>query len=215
MEMDMSELQSFVNKFRSLWKSGLDAHLELHSRAGQAWVRLGVQLGHPPGPVQHPPHCPPPRKKARNGPSRQRRRERRAAARAAKAEAEQVEAEKVVSTDTAADEAVVVQSTELSADIEANGNVKSIENVDKPREGEEPAIAEQVEFTLGTAENATELGDEVSAGKVELEDEFCADDVYNCEANETKPVESETVGTRPKLNFDYYSLRYEDLSDSD
>ena len=197
MEMDMSELPSFVNKFRSLWKSGLDAHLELHSRAGQAWVRLGVQLGHPPGPVQHPPHCPPPRKKARNGPSRQRRRERRAAARAAKAEAEQVEAEKVVSTDTAADEAVVVHSTELSADIEANGNVKSIENVDKPREGEEPAIAEQVEITLGTAENATELGDKVAAGKVELED-----DVYNCEANENKPVESEAVGTRPKLNFD-------------
>ena len=72
-----------------------------------------------------------------------------------------------------------------------------------------------IEITLGTAENATELGDEVSAGKVELDDEFCADDVYNCEANETKPVESETVGTRPKLNFDYYSLRYEDLSDCD
>ena len=80
--MDNSEIESFITKFRVLWNSGLDAHLEVNSHAGQAWVSLRVRLGHDPGPLQphhqfeHPPS------KSRNSPSRQRRRARRAAARA-------------------------------------------------------------------------------------------------------------------------------------
>ena len=75
-----SELESFLTKFRGLWNSGFDAHLELESHAGQAWVSLRVRLGHAPGPVQHPRHFAH-QNRTRNGPSRQRRRERRAEAR--------------------------------------------------------------------------------------------------------------------------------------
>ena len=59
-------------KFKSLWYSGIDAHLDVDTHAGQAWVGLRVGLGHPPHPhVQ--------RKK--ESPSRHRRRARRAEAR--------------------------------------------------------------------------------------------------------------------------------------
>ena len=68
--------------FRCLWNSGFDAHLELDSHAGQAWVSLRVRLGHAPGPLQAQAPFPHPQKRTRNGPSRQRRRARRAAARA-------------------------------------------------------------------------------------------------------------------------------------
>ena len=69
---------------------------------------------------------------------------------------------------------------------------------------------------------ATELGEEQTAGKVELEDledEFCTDEVYNRKPKETKTVETQTLESGPLPNspskpaFDYYSLTYEDLSD--
>ena len=91
--MDRSELGTFIQKFRSLWKSGLDAHLDVDTSAGQAWVGLRVRLGHAPGPHPGiPPHVTAYQKKNRDGPSRQRRRFRRAADRAAQAgEAESLE----------------------------------------------------------------------------------------------------------------------------
>ena len=63
--MDNSEMESFITKFRCLWNSGFDAHLELDSHAGQAWVSLRVRLGHAPGPLQ--PHDPFPQNRPRNG----------------------------------------------------------------------------------------------------------------------------------------------------
>ena len=80
-----NELDSFIEKFKQLWKRGAGAHLDMDTHAGQAWVGLRVRLGQPHGP--HPPPQPQPqhlsnsRLRARNGPSRQRRRARRAAAR--------------------------------------------------------------------------------------------------------------------------------------
>ena len=70
-----SELDSFVLKFKSLWYSGIDAHLDVDTHAGQAWVGLRVGLGHPPG-LLHP-HL----LSKKDSPSRQRRRARRAEAR--------------------------------------------------------------------------------------------------------------------------------------
>ena len=85
--MYSSEFDTFIQKFKDLWHSGVDAHLDVHTHAGQAWVSLHVRLGHAPGPL-HPqvhPHFPPtPRSK--NSSSRQRRRARRAAARRKQAE---------------------------------------------------------------------------------------------------------------------------------
>ena len=59
-----------------------DAHLELDSQAGQAWVSLRVRLGHAPGPLQPSDHFHHPQNRTRNGPSRQHHRARRAAANA-------------------------------------------------------------------------------------------------------------------------------------
>ena len=72
----VTELDSFVKKFKDLWKSGIGAHLDIDTYAGQAQVGLRVRLGHEPGPPCHQEHEP--RLKSRNGPSRQRRQERRA-----------------------------------------------------------------------------------------------------------------------------------------
>ena len=58
--MDNSEMESFITKFRCLWNSGFDAHLELDLHAGQSWVSLCVQLGHAPGNLQPPDHIPHP-----------------------------------------------------------------------------------------------------------------------------------------------------------
>ena len=71
--MHAKELDSFIFKFKHLWRSGYDAHLNINTHAGQAWVDLRVRLGHAEGPH----HV----NKAKNGPSRQRRRERRAESR--------------------------------------------------------------------------------------------------------------------------------------
>ena len=82
--MGGAELDSFYVKFKTLWKSGLDACLTVESKAGKAWVNLKVGLGET-QPQQHHHH-------PRNTPAQQRRRERRAAARdAARVEDNQVE----------------------------------------------------------------------------------------------------------------------------
>ena len=50
-----SELETFVQKFRHLWKSGLDAQLNLEAHAGEAWVGLHLRLGQEPGPLHRKP----------------------------------------------------------------------------------------------------------------------------------------------------------------
>ena len=75
--MYVTEIDSFVQKFRQLWKAGVTAHLDIDTHAGKAWVGLRVQLGDPPGPVHH--EVP----RQQRGPAYQRRQERRQAARAA------------------------------------------------------------------------------------------------------------------------------------
>ena len=72
-----TELETFVQKFQQLWKCGLDAHLEVESRAGQAWVGLHLRLGDEPGTVQTASN----RKKSCSSPARDRRRARREAGR--------------------------------------------------------------------------------------------------------------------------------------
>ena len=72
--MTAIELDSFLSKFKQLCSSGLDAHLEAGSHAGQAWVSLRVGLGQLP--KSHECH-----RQRKNGPARQKRRERREAAR--------------------------------------------------------------------------------------------------------------------------------------
>ena len=88
--MSESELSSFVSKFLQLKKVGATAHLDVDTRAGEAWVRLSVQLSHVPKP-------------RRRSPSYYRRQERR---RAAAEEAARQSSDKSVSDDVPAAEAV-------------------------------------------------------------------------------------------------------------
>ena len=50
----ISELDSFVLKFKQLWKSGHDAHLDVESKAGKAWVSIRLCLADEPGPLHQP-----------------------------------------------------------------------------------------------------------------------------------------------------------------
>ena len=71
--MHDTELFTFIQKFNQLWNDGLDAHLDLESHNGKAWVGLRVQLGHLPGPLLHQLHPHHQQNKLNESPSRQRR----------------------------------------------------------------------------------------------------------------------------------------------
>ena len=89
--MVISELDSFIWKFRKLLHSGKNAELVIKSEAGKAIVKLSAEVEIPP----EKPHV----QSSRNGPARQRRCERGAAERAAAA------AEDVVATEATAEKA--------------------------------------------------------------------------------------------------------------
>ena len=84
--MAMPEIDSFIWKFKKLLHSGKNAHLDIKSEAGKAIVTLTAEVD------VHPQH----RVQARNGPSRQRRREKGAAAREAAANLEDEESVQAV-----------------------------------------------------------------------------------------------------------------------
>ena len=91
------EMDSFILKFKNLWKSGRNANLTIKSNAGKAEVVLRVELEEPAdhAHLQHPHH------RARNSPAWQRRREKRAEACEAAATdvAENVTTEEAISED--------------------------------------------------------------------------------------------------------------------
>ena len=72
--MDDTELNKFVVKFKSLWSSGYDAHLDIDCHAGQAWVCLRLRIGHAEALHRHRGQD-----HVKDSPSKQRRRARRAA----------------------------------------------------------------------------------------------------------------------------------------
>ena len=53
----LSELNSFVGKFVSLWKAGLDANLLVTTHAGEAKLTLEVGLGRAPDQVPPSPYA--------------------------------------------------------------------------------------------------------------------------------------------------------------
>ena len=125
--MDNLELDTFLQKFKQLWYSGLDANLDLHAHAGQAWVGLRVRLGHAPGPLHQPPNFPEQRK-ARNGPSRQRRRARREVSRQElAAQAGNVNDSKDV-VDDVLEKATSDNDTELNEDLNDNLEKETLRN---------------------------------------------------------------------------------------
>ena len=67
------EIDSFIRKFRQLWGAGMDAHLDLETHAGSAWIGLKLNLGELTPKLENEFQL------KRASPSRLRRRERRAA----------------------------------------------------------------------------------------------------------------------------------------
>ena len=94
----LEEINSFVTKFVSLWRNGIQARLFMETEAGKASINLCADLGQT---------CLPPVQNRRVGGSRLRRRERRAEARQVAA-AEAARAEEA----TKAEEAIQAKDTE-------------------------------------------------------------------------------------------------------
>ena len=92
--MDETELNKFVLKFKSLWSSGYDAHLDMDCHAGEAWVGLRLRLGSADRPHLHQHGV------GKETPSKRRRRERRAAE-------QQVKKEHSVRAEEAAEETLI------------------------------------------------------------------------------------------------------------
>ena len=152
--MNCSEIDSFVRKFKHLWHSGVDAHLDVHTHAGQAWVWVGlrVQLGQAPGHVH--PHV-----RKNTSPAKQRRRQRREAARA--------EAAKASNLISKSDE-VAAEADNSNAEEAANENA-NVEDI----------AAEIVEVVQEAAEEVPEK--QYLQGPLlitSVEDEFCEDEKY-------------------------------------
>ena len=157
--MLLTELDTFVHKFQQLWNAGYDAHLDLDTHAGLAWVCLRVQLGHVPGPLHH--HVPPPfytNWRKTESPSRQRRRARRTAERQ-----QQVAAEKAPVTEAAKDiidkqtsdnnDAIdkTVDEEEMTKESLINENVVKLDEiVDKEIEQVELRNTENVDIKVQT-----------------------------------------------------------------
>ena len=107
------ELNSFLFKFHQLRKSGVTAHLDVDTHAGEAWVGLRVMLG----PPQHQPA------QRHRSPSYFRRQERRRAARQSSEESDKVVAEQVATVSTEENAVKVTESSEGNA-VEATSDEK-------------------------------------------------------------------------------------------
>ena len=143
--MATEEIDKFVRKFKDLWSSGLDAHLDIDAHAGEAWIGLRVRVGGSS-----------PRTKSndsRTSPSRDRRRARRAT----------VRQEQVVETVKEEKESNDLVSTEKVA-IE---NVKVMENAKKEIVGKDSVTTEEVTVENEEEDNSMEIVNEQTAEEVE------------------------------------------------
>ena len=166
------EIDSFVNKFKSLCQAGRSASLNLSSCAGKASLNLCVDLGA----LQDGPHHPP--NHSRNGPSRQRRREKRAAARVA-------DAEEAVA-------ALSVEEREVLEIAEETVSKSPVQESNVPGKGSEEAEIEKVEVVNPMA---------TKASAVEVVDEVCTNSEYESRTPEdpnAKPNSVEVPAKHPK-----------------
>ena len=166
-----TELDSFIEKFKQVWKKGAGAHLGLDTHAGQAWVGLCVRLGQP-----HEPHLPPQPQhlsnfRARNGPSRERRRARRAAARqeaSKKTEAEEATVSEVTESVTESENENQEES-DLNEISEVNETIaeKAVSICDVDSHVAEKTTQDKPVEELVTAENVTGINDVIEFVTIE------------------------------------------------
>ena len=125
----VSELDSFVKILQQLWNAGHNAHLDLETSAGKAWVGLRLELGPAPGPHRHQFH---PTMKEES-PSWQRRRARGAAAKLTHSvktsETEEISVEKVKEEIVFAEKAV--KNTPVSSKIAEKAKSDDIKPVEE------------------------------------------------------------------------------------
>ena len=149
-------------KFKQLWKSGLDAHLDLNTSAGKAWVGLRLQLGdaqhtqHQDGYNQH-------RQKSRDSPAKERRRNKRASLRELKSNEDLASASE---EEESRDNDNLESIEEIVEDVSIN------EKVTEEEKGEE--IVEHKETVEEAVhENVTEdITEEVSNGDKDMHNQF-------------------------------------------
>ena len=165
-----SELETFVQKFRHLWKSGLDAQLNLEAHAGEAWVGLHLRLGQEPGPLHRKPQF----TNVKKSPSaRDRRRELRAADRAAsemlkqeednivvnepngnETEIDDIEAEEAFETESSENNAATVEEAcdvHLGKEAEINGateDVVSDENLEEAKQNKNESMEDVIDNSV-------------------------------------------------------------------
>ena len=132
----LTEINSFVSKFSSLWKTGKDACLQIETHAGQACVTLRLGLGEYPGNQrqesngQNNIYCESSTPRRKVSPSKMRRRARRAAARVSTAES--VVETKTENIDTEVEEAPSNQESEVEEALsnqETNTEIVVVDNV--------------------------------------------------------------------------------------
>ena len=178
------ELDSFYFKFKNLLLAEKHATLTLKAEAGRAFVSLSLDLGHI---LSGPDQIP---GGLRNGPARQRRREKRAAARNEKLVTEKVEAK---------DEQLAEEVKETDATTTAE--VDGLEAAVKAK------FDEKTEAKKVTAEKATVFMEEPK-------DELCPDDQYKKHGKDKPNPRRRPSSFRGSDGVDYYTLTYEDPSDS-
>ena len=184
-EIPAFETTSLINKFKSLWLSGIEAKLEFETRAGQAWGSLHVHLGEHPQQAQQPPHH---RYHCKNEtPCRRRRRERREAARLESNINDRVAEKAAKSTDTEAE--VAAKSTEKVA-VEKDNDVAGTEEVTEENEIEEVVAGKDTAKQLFLP--------------VEVDDEVCDDEMYY------EVVDPDIAFTCLQCNLGYFPAKYKE-----
>ena len=207
----INELDTFVHKFKQLWKSGHDAHLDIESKAGKAWVSLHLCLNDEPGPLHQQFKLP----KTTN-PSRDRRRQRREAARNQTIETKSEEN----------------NATEEEADV-SNNIIKEIggsENAAVPEAEEndsglnESNVADKIEEEKATAseadEQACDIVENIESMEIVEAEETNKNDTEKVgesdqdNSGEAKPVEIESIPSRPAVETVYATVVLEKTSES-
>ena len=206
MTMGLHELDSFVKKFVSLWRSGCEANLQVQSRAGNAYVNLQLGLG------QADVHVYPPAAGVGGcrggGPARQRRRTRREAERQSRSDAEQADGVfienrndiKAKSTEEVNDivskESIEVNIAETTLEIDEIGH--EIEKVPEKEESER-VVEEETEIIVNNALEIEEIKCEVEkVPEKEVSEKVVEEDTENIVDNAKEVTDTAAVAIASK-----------------
>ena len=192
----MTELDTFVQKFRQLWKCGHDANLNVESKNGKAWVNLRLCLDDEPGPPHQQVNFP----KFKTSPSRERRKLRREVARQEDEQARKESEMTIIATEEATDvnvDNVDVKSVEAAEHVPVKAD--TAENVEEAREETATEVAEKANEVLDNSNSdaiAFKENNEVTEAKEGVIEKDVNDD---CDSNNKKASQAEPRPVRPSI----------------